>query len=377
MNKNHISLQDEIKEFIDKVVYLQIMGSFVPNTDFQQIKDIIVSSNEFIKNSSEEEIKDKLPELQDILYKMTSLFMEKFPLKRELRNITTEFNAFFKNGNDVYSNGLEFGWLNNQMDLQDLKFYSDTPYHYRIGLGAHKGNGSIEEDFLLKDAFNILVKAEYYNRLLFDFGNRLKEIEEKKGKKEFTKELYNQITDIKFEVAAHSRLTIISFYAFVEGFVNSVGYNYLTKNIDMLDETEKELLSGFKKGRFLQLKSKIEKFQGLIRADKRCKIIVTDDGQIPEDFKLFFDYYEQLRNSAMHYSPIKERIWMKPQDWIDKATEFSKLSMKISFQFWKACYPSSDGPEYLGKLDYDLHLEKANKRADTIMKIETNIKSWL
>lgn len=377
MNKNYISLQDEIKEFIDKVVYLQIMGSFVPNTDFQQIKDIIVSSNEFIKNSSEEEIKDKLPELQDILYKMTSLFMEKFPLKRELRNITTEFNAFFKNGNDVYSNGLEFGWLNNQMDLQDLKFYSDTPYHYRIGLGAHKGNGSIEEDFLLKDAFNILVKAEYYNRLLFDFGNRLKEIEEKKGKKEFTKELYNQITDIKFEVAAHSRLTIISFYAFVEGFVNSVGYNYLTKNIDMLDETEKELLSGFKKGRFLQLKSKIEKFQGLIRPDKTCKIIVTDDGQIPEDFKLFFDYYEQLRNSAMHYSPIKERIWMKPQDWIDKAIEFSMLSMKISFQFWKACYPSSDGPEYLGKLDYDLHLEKANKRADTIMKIETNIKSWL
>ncbi len=104
--------------------------------------------------------------------------------------------------------------------------------------------------FLLKDAFNILLKATYYQKLLLDYGNKLKDIEEKKKGKEFTQELYHQITDIKFEVAAHSRLTIISFYAFVEGFVNSVGHSYLTKNIDTIDEVEKELLSGFKKGGF-------------------------------------------------------------------------------------------------------------------------------
>jgi hypothetical protein len=106
-------------------------------------------------------------------------------------------------------------------------------------------------------------------------------------------------------------------------------------------------------------------------------IIVSDDGQIPEDFKHFFEYYEQLRNSAMHYSPIKERIWMKPQDWIDKAITFSKLSMKVSLDFWNACYPSSNGPEYLGKLDYILHVNKANERAVKIQLIENERKNWL
>ncbi len=371
------TLQDKVNEFLDQVVYLQIIGSFVPNADFRQIKEIVTSTHDFIKTSTEEEVEAKLPELRSVVTKMTSPFMIKLPLKRDLRRITTEFNSFFKSGNDVYSYGLEFGWLDAQMDLTELDLYTDTPYHYRIGLAAHKGNGSIEEDFLLKDAFSIRVKAEYYQNLLLDYGMKLKEAEKKKGKKEFSQELYHQITNIKFEVAAHSRLTIVSFYAFVEGFVNSVGHSYLTKYADTLIESEKELLSGFKKGRFLQLKSKIEKFQLLIRADKKIIIVVSDDGQIPEDFKRFFEYYEQLRNSAMHYSPIKERIWMKPQDWIEKAVEFSKLSMKISLEFWKACYPNSDGPEYLGKLDERLHLNKATKRAEKIQQIEMDRKNWL
>jgi hypothetical protein len=371
------TLHDEVNDLIDLVVYLQIMGSFVPNADFRQIKEVVTSTHDFIKISSDETVKNRLPELQSVLNKMTSLFMGKFPLKRELREITAEFNAFFKAGNDVYSYGLEFGWLNAQMDLRALDFYADTPYHYRIGLAAHKGNGSIEEDFLLKDAFNILVKAEHYQKLLIDYGKKLKENEEKKGKKEISQELYHQIADIKFEVAAYSRLTIVSFYSFVEAFVNSVGHSYLMKNIDTLDESEKELLHGFKKGRFLQLKSKIEKFQVLIRPDKTAKIIVSDNEQVPDDFRHFFEYYEQLRNSAMHYSPIKERIWMRPQEWIDKARNFSKLSMKVSLGFWKACYIRSDGPEYLGKLDYDLHLDKANKRAEKIQQIERDRKNWL
>jgi hypothetical protein len=159
--------------------------------------------------------------------------------------------------------------------------------------------------------------------------------------------------------------------------VNSVGHSYLTKNVDSLNESDKELLAGFKKGRFLQLKSKVEKFQALIRPDKKVEIIVSDDKQVPDDFKKFFEYYEQLRNSAMHYSPIKERIWMRPQEWIEKAIEFSRLAMQVSLKFWIACYPNSNGPEYLGKLDYDLHLDKAVKRTEKIRQIETERKNWL
>lgn len=371
------SLQIEISEVIDLIVYLQIMGSFVPNSNFEQIKDIVTSSNDFIRNSSEQEIKLKLPEIKKVLIKMSTIFMEKFPLKRDLSQITVEFNEFFKNGNPVYSYGLQYGWLDEQMNLNELNYYIDTPYHFRVGLGAHRGNGSIEEDFLIKDAFNIRVKAEYYYNLLIEYGNKLKEIEKKKGSFEFSQELYKQIAELKFEVSAYSRLTIVSFYSFVEGFVNSVGHSYLLKNENFLNQQEIELLKGFKKGSFISLKSKIEKFQELIRLDKKVKIVVSDNKQIPDDFKLFFDYYEQLRNSAMHYSPLKETIWMKPQEWLNKAIEFSELSSKIALKFWVACYPDSDGPTYLGKLDYNKHLSNAKKRAERIEKIETKRKNWL
>jgi hypothetical protein len=163
-------LHNEVNELMDHVIYLQIMGSFVPSADFRQIKQIVTSTHDFIKNSSEEEVQNRLPEIRGVLTKMSSLFMTKFPLKKELRTVTTEFNNFFKSGDEVYSYGLEFGWLDSQMDLAELNFYKDTPYHYRIGLAAHKGNGSIEEDFLLKDAFNIRVKAEYNQNLLLDYG---------------------------------------------------------------------------------------------------------------------------------------------------------------------------------------------------------------
>lgn len=375
MTNKTSTLQDEVTEVIDLVVYLQLMGSFIPNSNFKQIKDIVTSTNDFIRDLPETEIKEKLPVLKIPLQKMAQFFMDKFPLKRKLREIAVDFNSFFKDGNPVYNTGLAFGWLNEQMDLNDLQFYADTPYHFRIGLGPHRGNGSIEEDFLLKDAFNTRVRAEYYQNLLSDFGNRLKE-NKKNGLIEFDQELYTQITAIKFQVSAYSRLTIISFYAFIEGFVNSVGHSYLTKNEKLLNEKEVELLKGFKKGRYLQLKSKVEKFQTIIRTDKKVKIVVSDDRQITEPFKTFFDYYEELRNAAMHYSPIKENIWMKPQEWLNKAIEFSKQSTMVALEFWKACYPTSDGPEYLGKLDYDLHLEKGKKRIANIEQIENERKNW-
>jgi len=75
----------------------------------------------------------------------------------------------------------------------------------------------------------------------------------------------------------------------------------------------------------------------------------------------------------MHFSPIKERIWLRPQEWLERAEEFSQLALMVSIEFWKACYPNSKGPEYLGKLDYDLHISNANKRADRIRRIELEI----
>jgi hypothetical protein len=352
------------------------MGLFLSDPRFKELIEIGEEANDFLKNTSKKDLKHKLPTLRHTLNNITTLFIENFPLRRNLKDTAQEFKQFFE-GNDILSYGLKYGWLENQMDLSYLNFYPDTPYHYRIGVGAHRGNGSIEEDFLLKDAFSVLVKAKLSHELLEEFGSKLKHDEEVSGTEGFSQVLYTQIADVKFDLSAYCRLSIISFYAFVEGFVNSVGFSHLTRHEKLLNEQEIELLKGLKNGRFLQLKSKVEKFQEIIRADKKIKLIVTDEKQIKESFKEFFDYYESLRNSAMHYSPMKETIWMRPKEWLDKAIEFSRLATIVSLEFWLACYPNSNGPEYLSKLDYDFHLNHALERNNRIELLKEEKKNWL
>jgi hypothetical protein len=183
-----------------------------------------------------------------------------------------------------FSYGITYGWLEELMDLRNYRLYDYVPYQFRIGLVAHKGHFGIEEEFLLKDSFNAFVKAENYYDTLLEFGNVEKIKHEKIGSKEFDPDTYMQITDLKYEVSAFSRLSIISFYAFIESFINSVGYSFLQRHRSTLTEDEKEILQGVRKGKFLSLKSKIERFQKIIRSDKKVIIITSDDGQIKEPF---------------------------------------------------------------------------------------------
>ncbi len=367
-----VTFEKKINEVFDIAVYLQLMGAFVPNADFSEIKEIVIGIYEFLKNSPRKEVELKLPQLKDTLENMAKLFIEKFPPKRSISEIASDWNSLFKGGYDVFSNGVTYGWLSKQMDLKNLNLYDYLPYHFKIGLVAHKGYGGVEEEFLLKDSFNSLVRAEYYINILNIYGEKAKKIESEQN--EFKKETYEQIAELKYEVAAFSRLTIVSFFSFVESFVNSVGYSYLQYNFDRLSDSEKEILTGLKKGRFLQLQSKIGKYQMIIRPDKKSVLQITDENQIQEPFKSFFDYFEDLRNSSVHFSPTKEKIWMSPQDWLEKAKIFSRLAVNVGSEFWKACYPDSEGPQYVGQLDYDLHYKAALTRHTNILRIESEFK---
>lgn len=362
-------LQEKVNEVVDLLVYIQLMGSFIPGSNYNEIREIITSTNDFLRNSPEKEVKVKLPLVKKGLDNISNAYMQRFPLKKPLREVTVAFNEFFQNGTDVYQFGLEYGWLDEQMDLSNLSFYEDMPYQYKIGFGAHIGKGGIEEEFLLTDAFNVLVKAEDYFQLLAKYADHLKKMESQEGF-QFGNDSYENITAIKYEIAAYSRLTVISFYAFVEAFVNSVGFNYLSRNRSSLSASEKEILNGTKKGRFLSLQSKLEKYQGIIRRDGKPVIKTTDSNQIIPPFKTFFDDYSDLRNASVHFSPSKEKIWLRPEDWLDKAMHFGHLSTEVALRFWQACYPGSMGPLYLGKLDFNLHMEKATKRIKTVSEIE-------
>jgi len=101
--------------------------------------------------------------------------------------------------------------------------------------------------------------------------------------------------------------------------VNSIGFDYYYRNRRVLDRSVIEILNGHKKGRFLNIKTKIEKFQRIMRQDGIANIVLSDDSQIRDPFKTLFHEFEKLRNSSVHFAPEKTRIWLKPHDWVEKA----------------------------------------------------------
>lgn len=117
---------------------------------------------------------------------------------------------------------------------------------------------------------------------------------------------------------------------------------------------------------------KIEKFPSIIRSDKKTPILLSDPNQIKDPFKTFIKDIEAIRNSSVHYSPKKEVIWRKPDDWINKAKSTAKFCLDVGLEFWNACYPDRKEPQYLNGLDYDKHINIARKR----LELEDEIKKY-
>ncbi|WP_426278596.1 hypothetical protein ACN9MN_04630 [Chryseobacterium sp. S-02] len=365
----------EVNSVFNIAVYIKLMASFIPDADFEQVSKMVGDIHDFFKFSEKEEVLEKLPYIKSNLEQMAAPLLTRFPIRKSLDDIVADWDQFFKDDSEIYSYGLEYGWLEERMDIQGFIPYNHIPYHFRLGLYANMGNFGIEEEFLIKDSFNILVKAQKSFDQLKEYGDYKQKVLTEEGKKDFDQETVRKITDLKYEISANSRLAIISFYAFVESFVNSLGYSHAKRNEGILTENDFEILNGKKNSRFLQLKSKIERYQPLIRDDGKTIIVTSDDNQIKEPFISFFNIYENLRNSAVHFSPTKEPIWLKPADWIEKAEHFSKLSLQVALEIWKSCYPILASPDYIGRLDYDIFMDKAKLYIRNLEEISDEMNS--
>jgi hypothetical protein len=353
------------QELTDLLAYIQLMTSLTPKhlggITNPEIKQGLMDSYEFLRTAEKAELIKRAPILREKLKPLIRHYQKKFPPLKPIGIIATEFNEFFKNPRSVLSFGIEYGWLQSAIDCSAMHWPSDFPYHTRIGLAHNAGNGRIEEDFLLRDAFFTLLQTEETFDLLIEFGKVMKKAEDE-GRLSEESHWYEEVTGIKTNVATYSRLSIVSFYSFFECFVNSIGFDFLRRNETKLSESEASTLKGYAKTRYLKLEQKIEMFPGIIRADKKRPIVTSDDKQIRDPFKTFFERYKDLRDASVHYSPMKEPIWLKPDDWVKRAKEFSELTLNSALLFWKACYPESEGPEYLGKLDITLHRKLAKQR---------------
>ena len=344
------------------VIYLQLMTSLSPEDKGgilnKDVRSGLIEASEFLKKASEDEIVKKGPVLIKLLQVAVEHYKKLFPPKVSLEQIAEEFNDICLKNKEIYSWGLEYGWLQKVMDFSYMGVPEGFPFHARIGLGHHADFGSVEEEFLLRDAFFILTLAEDAYQSMHAYSKYLKETNTSSE----SKLIYRKLATANQNVATYSRLCILSFFSFVEAFVNSVGHDFCSRNKGILSPNDIEILHGQKDKRYLSLESKIEKFPSIIRTDKKTPNLLSDPKQIKEPFKTFTEQIKEVRDSSLHYSPKKEAIWRRPDDWIDKAKSTSKLCLEVSLEFWKACYPNTKEPQYLNGLDYDKHINIARKR---------------
>jgi hypothetical protein len=367
-------MQEEINRVWDFAMYMQLMASFCNEIDFDEFNLFSQGFYEFIEKSSLSEINEKLPAYEEKLNSYHDVIKDKYLIKVDYRIIAREWNDLFKYDREILSNGIFIGWLEQFIDLKNYYKYDYYPYHFKIGLAIHKGKGDIEENFLLRDAFKCLSKAQKYLFLLKHFGEKQKNDFKEKGAIKFDNETLTDLNTIKSEISFYSILTVISFYSFLECYVNSIGFDIYYRRKNELNENEKDILRGSKKGRYLNLKYKIEAFQKIARSDKSAKIILSDNYQITEPFKTIFDIYEDLRNSAVHNSPEKTKIWIKPDDWFSKADEFSKLTIDAAKIIWKVCHETNKGADYLGRFEYKTLYDMALRDEKLLNELE---KKWL
>lgn len=352
----HTSIKNKLMVYL---VYLQLMTSLSKRgITNKNVRDSLIEASDFLKKASRDELMNKGPILIRLLQVGVNQYKRLFPPRVPVEQIAKEFNDIYLKDKDIYSQGLEYGWLQEVMDCSKLIRIPDFPYHTRIGLGEHAGSASIEDEFLLRDAFFMLSLAdEAHERMHAHFK------EWKKTDKIKDSDLVHKVfVTANQDIATYSRLCVLSFFSFVEAFVNSSAYDFVLRNKDKLTPKETEILHGHKNGRYLSLEYKIEKFPSIISKNKKIAFVLSDHRQIKEPFKTFVEIIKQIRESSVHYSPKKVPIWRKPDEWIEIARKTSKNCVEIAILFWKACYPERSLPVYLNHLDYKRHLEKAKER---------------
>lgn len=304
----------------------------------------------WIDTASSSELRERAPALRVILDKMVEQANQRLPPRTDWRKIAVEHWERCAKDEFSFSAGIPMVWLAERFDIGALGGPPDLPYHARVGIGAHAGRAAVEEDFLLRDAYFLLIKCDRALAHLETFRGR-----------EDTADNYAQASIANQNVATYARTALSGFYAFVECFVNSVGEDFVLRTPGLAPPSI-EFLRGKKDNRFISIERKIECFPGLIRGDGRRPITLSDPGQITEPYRTFITHVKDVRDASAHYAKSKKDILMSPQLWNKKAHEAATVCIAVARGFWKACYPERLGPIYLGDLDESKLQESTERR---------------
>lgn len=356
------------KNLLERLYYLTFVSSLMPTNNGgimdKTVRGALIEMSSFIKESSDDELRARGDNLYRYLVDIYNNYKKIYRPKKSQTQIGRDFNALFLNDKVPYNYGIEYGWLDERIEFKNSPYPTDLPYHAKVGIGVHFPSIGIEEEFMLRDAFYLLVKANEAYSNMTEIGKQYKS----NGKDIENQDDYRILSNYNHTVATYSRLGTQSFYFFTEAFINSIGYDYYLRNKNSLSDNENEILQGKKNNRYIPLEHRIQKFQSIIREDKKIVIVTTDENQITEPFSTFFTDLKELRDAASHFSPIKGVIWLKPDEWLNKVKMAADICLEVSKQVWCACYPQRGLPEYLMKLNYDELFEAAQERSSDIQR---------
>jgi hypothetical protein len=348
-----------IKDISDKITYIQLCACIMPPAKFgvthPMAKQTFFLVNRFIKSAPKEEILTKGIAIINLIDPLLQTSLKNFPPRKSIEDVATKFKSFQKENPEYSNNGIIYGWLNDLIDCRKL-YVNSLPSHAKVGTHIHAGKFAIEESIIIRDAFFFLLMAHKEMKKLKAFVARPNSQSVLSNKK------YSRAMLINTNIGSFCRTAHLNFYSFVEAFVNGVGLDYLYKNKSCLNQKDQDILMGRVNNKYISIERKIELYPQIIRPDKKRVLFLTDSHQIKFPFKKFFTEGKNLRDSSVHFSSLKEPIVRRPQEWLEKADEYSKLSLEVAKEFWEACYQTKKYPDYLDLLDYSILTNIASKR---------------
>lgn len=336
-------------------VYLQLVNSLIPGAlTHPVIRKSIVEMYDWLEHASEPEIRAKGPLLWEHYDRVLQEAFKRLRPRISWKVIAHDYWRLCKVKAFSFATGLSYGWVAERFDCSALTTLRDLPGHARVGIGHHAGGFAVEEAFLLRDAFYLLVRAKQVLERLVSLAEKAKSLPNPDV-------AMGQGNMLKQKACTESRLAVFSFYAFVECFVNSVGEDFIAKN-PSTPPNQQEILRGYKKRRYLSTEKKIEKIAEIIRDDGTRPLILTDPKQMREPFTSFVEEVKGVRDAAAHYAKGKAAIFLSPEQWVPLAEDACRTCMDVAKEFWQACYPGRSMPDYLQQLDVDRHIDIAEKR---------------
>jgi hypothetical protein len=322
-----------------------------------EIHMVLNMVSEFLTNANSRDIRERGKEIEVILNRIAKEHDKILPKKKSVREIAHDFSLLVKREPDVWRFGIQNGWLSERFELTRLPQAKDLPIHARIGIGIHAGQAIVEEISLLQDTFFLLVRA----RESFEAMMRCAHSGDLEASLHGRHGDYRTLSALNSSVCTYSRLGVLTAAAFVEAFVNSVGWNEALKRSD-LPEQEKAELRGTHKGKYLSLEAKLERIPRIIREDKSSPIVLSDEKQRREPFVSFLRETKEIRDASMHYAPGKAPILHPPQEWLQLVESAVKHAVAVAREFWTGCYPGRSQPRYLASLYYEGLLQEALDR---------------